>query len=290
VFVQSNSLAAVNTYFQNKLSAEFSSSEIRFMFRELAILRLHLTKEQLMFPTDVLLSESDLLFFRSSAHKLLEKIPFQHICGYTYFGDLKIQCNSDALIPRPETVELADWIASYSPKNVLDICTGTGCIALYIKDKLETCNLIALDISEDALKLAKLNALSLNLEVHFQQHDVLNQPLSRCIEAENCDVIVSNPPYIPQKEKQEMADQVILHEPHIALFVSDDDPLIFYKQISTEALNALLPGGNLFFEIHESFGMEMQKLLDEMGYINIELRKDLQGKDRMIKGQKPKFA
>jgi len=260
------------------------------MFRELAMVRLNLSKEQLMFPNEVLLSESDLLFFRTCAHKLLENIPFQHIIGFTYFGDLRVQCNSSALIPRPETVELADWVASYHPNKVLDLCTGSGCIALYLKDKQTAGEVFGLDISEDALSLAKLNATTLNLAVNFETFDVLNDRLAGFHQFKHADAIVSNPPYIPYQEKQKMAAHVVDHEPHLALFVTDEDPLLFYKRIAAEAIPVLIPGGNLFFEIHESFGTDMCGLMEAMGYINIELRKDLQGKDRMIKGQKPNFA
>lgn len=280
MFVQQNTLNATKRYFSNKLNEKFNESEIRYMFQLLSEERLKLSRTEFLLKGEDRLSESDLLYFRTAAHKLLEDIPFQHILGYTYFFDLKIKCDARALVPRPETEELVYWILEdyANPISVLDICTGTGCIALAVQANRPNALVEGWDLSQAALDLAMENKQALNLNVKFAIEDALTQTLDEG----KWDVIVSNPPYIPNAEKQQMDKTVTDYDPAMALFVPDNDPLMFYRAIGKMALKGLRTGGALYFELHESFGKETMDLLGEMGF-EATIKKDMQGKDRMLK-------
>ncbi|HEY0177791.1 MAG TPA: HemK/PrmC family methyltransferase, partial [Pedobacter sp.] len=186
-------------------------------------------------------------------------------------------------IPRPETEELVDWIlqetamSAVPVDSILDIGTGSGCIAISLKKHLQDTAVTALDISAEALEVAKENAALNAAELNFIHSDVLeySSPVKYSI-------IVSNPPYITEDEKAAMHQNVLLYEPHLALFVSNENPLVFYKSIADLALRHLQPSGKLFFEINEYLGKEMIEMLTDKGFTYIEMRKDMQGKDRMI--------
>ncbi len=211
--------------------------------------------------------------------------PYQYIIGFTFFSDLKIDVNPSVLIPRPETEELVHWIVETLPIHfsgiIEDWCSGSGCIALALKNELKSASVQGFEISESALEIARLNAQKLNLAVEFFQADALQNEFTNTIE-----VLVSNPPYIPFNEQQKMKDNVVKHEPEIALFVPNNDPLLFYRSIAENAIIRLVSGGFLFFEIHEDYAEETKKLIEEIGFINVELKSDLQGKWRMLKAQK----
>lgn len=209
--------------------------------------------------------------------------PVQHVIRTAWFYGKQFDVNADVLIPRPETEELVEWILqSLSPgAEVLDIGTGSGCIAITIKSKRADVKVSAMDISEGALATAKRNAALHHTDIEFLQEDVLNYSTEQ-----NFDIIVSNPPYITQREKGEMHDHVLLHEPHLALFVTDENPLIFYKAIADLAINVLKPEGYLFFEINAYLGKEMTDMLKDRNFTDIILKKDMQGKDRMIRCKK----
>ena len=208
--------------------------------------------------------------------------PIQYILGETEFMDLKLLVNPSVLIPRPETEELVNWIIEtniHDSPRILDIGTGSGCIPLALKNRIKCSKISAVDISGKALKVAKQNAMQNNLDVHFFEADILNW--------ENCnwdlfDVIVSNPPYVREIEKQKMHANVLKYEPENALFVSDENPLIFYERIAEFAHKYLVKNGKLFFEINEYLGDEMCSLLEYRGFANIELQRDINGKNRMI--------
>ncbi len=290
MFVQSNKVSDLKKYFNKKLELHFSPSEVKFMFNASLEKRLSLSPEELLFSNDIRLSESDLLFVRTIAHRLLENEPFQYIIGETEFYGLKLKTDARALIPRPETEELVDWIKNSfekldEPLSILDFCTGSGCIALALNKIFLQASVSATDVSEQALDLAKENNQLNQLNVSFYQHDLLNEDVS-FISDESLDCIVSNPPYIPEKDKLEMSENVLGFEPHLALFVSDENPLIFYQKIAEHALLKLKKGGLLFFEIHENLAEDTKNLLNQMKYHSIEIKKDLQGKDRMIKAVK----
>lgn len=211
--------------------------------------------------------------------------PVQYVLGYMYFYDLKLKVDRRALIPRPETEELVNWIVekwkNRSPK-VLDVGTGSGCIALAIKDNLPRSDVFGVDVIQNALDLAKENAQQLNIDVTFDFATALNL---HSYSHYKWDMIVSNPPYIPLEEKEGMKDHVLDYEPGTALFVPNNKPLHFYKAITLYARDHLVPKGSLFFEVHEDMAKEVEEVLNSYGFMNVEIRKDLQGKDRMIHAQ-----
>ncbi len=233
-----------------------------------------------------LIPDSDFKKVKSIVDRLKKYEPIQYILGQTIFYGLKIKVNPSVLIPRPETEELVDWILKSSlPENckILDIGTGSGCIALALKKNLPNSKILAIDVSEEALKTAKNNAAENDLEVNFYEADIINPDK---IKLDRFDIIVSNPPYVREIEKNKMNNNVLHFEPELALFVSDDDPLIFYRSIVRFAGSHLKDNGRLFFEINEELGNEMITLLQKYGFYNIEIRNDIHGKNRMLCCQK----
>lgn len=212
--------------------------------------------------------------------------PLQYILGHTEFYGLPFMVNSSVLIPRPETEELVQWVlsetGSRNPLCILDIGTGSGCIPVTLKKHLPRAQVSAIDISTDALATAKSNAELNKVDVEFIKTDILN-PDSTSIPNTRYSIIISNPPYVTQQEKSEMHTNVLNYEPHLALFVEDNNPLIFYRAIADFALQHLENGGLLFLEINENLGKETVELLVDKGFTDIELRKDMRGKNRMIK-------
>ncbi|WP_428740299.1 peptide chain release factor N(5)-glutamine methyltransferase [Tenacibaculum sp.] len=221
--------------------------------------------------------------------RLQKEEPVQYILGKTEFYGLPFYVNSNTLIPRPETEELVEWIldevkegvleSDEKPISILDIGTGTGCIPISLKKHLPKANVNAIDISEEALKVAQQNAKLNEVAITFIHQDILqteNLP-------EQFDIIVSNPPYVRELEKVEIKNNVLENEPHLALFVEDENPLLFYKKIADLAIKQLTPKGLLFFEINQYLGKETVDMLKSKGFSKIELRKDLFGNDRMIK-------
>lgn len=229
------------------------------------------------------ITEEQIDAFQTAAAQLKAGRPIQYITGKAWFMGDAYTVNEQVLIPRPETEELVDWIVEYAAikgkaLRILDIGTGSGCIAIALKKILPEATVTAIDISPNALKVASSNATALNVEIEFIPLDILNTAFL----PGQYDVIVSNPPYIPMQEIENMELQVTAHEPNIALFVPDEDPLVFYKAIARLAKLHLATNGQLFFEIHYDQGEAMVKLLDEM-HFHAELREDLFGKDRMIR-------
>ncbi len=221
--------------------------------------------------------------FQKALKSLKEGMPIQYIIGKAWFMGQEYAVNENVLIPRPETEELVDWIIEYAtiinkPLQILDIGTGSGCIPIALKLALPNCMLAGLDISETALATATQNANNLNASVSWMQEDIL----STTYLPNTFDIIVSNPPYIPFKENVNMQVQVKNFEPGIALFVKDEDPLIFYRTIARLGKQYLNPNGQLFFEMHYDQGKSLLALFDEMGY-HVELRQDMFGKDRMLR-------
>jgi len=218
----------------------------------------------------------------SIVFRLKNNEPIQYIIGETEFCGLKLKVSPAVLIPRPETEELVDWIVrSRLPEecSVLDIGTGSGCIALAIKNQIKKAEVSGIDISGEAIEIARQNALENGLEVNFSKADIFD---FSTVNSEKYDVIVSNPPYIRENEKAQMHSNVLNYEPEIALFVPDTDPLKFYSVIAGFAKNNLRENGRLFFEINENLGIEMTDLLRNHGFIQIEVRKDINGKSRML--------
>jgi len=221
--------------------------------------------------------------------------PIQYILGHTEFYGLPFIVNPSVLIPRPETEELVEWVISsvdslqLAVGNILDIGTGSGCIAISLKKNLPAFNVTAIDISDDALKTAGENARLNNVSVDFIKADILSAEKPFAFHLLPFTLkspftsIISNPPYVTLHDKTQMHQNVTDFEPHNALFVPEDDPLIFYKAIADFAIENLVPGGLLFFEINESYGKEIVELLADKGFINIQLGEDMSGRDRMIK-------
>lgn len=287
MFVQTNSVQAVKAYFKERLHNQFSESEMKAMLKVAICERLKLSSADYLLCDSNLLSESDLLYFRSIVKRLQNNEPFQYIVGQTEFFGLEMKCDARALIPRPETEELVEWVMEVAaPDNsLIDFCTGSGCIALALKNQLTKATVYGTDVSKEALELSKENASALNLDVSFIQHDVLSDQLPSTLTEQSIDIIVSNPPYIPELDKQEMQANVLDFEPHLALFVENDNALIFYKAIASQAVRLLKKNGLLFFEIHERLAVETKEAIEALGFVDVEIRKDLQGKDRMIKAR-----
>jgi release factor glutamine methyltransferase len=242
------------------------------------------------------LSEYDVEKWNTILAQLQQEKPIQYITGEAWFYGMKFQVNENTLIPRPETEELVDWILNSpitqypSPITILDIGTGTGCIPIALKANVPQANVSAIDVSEKALELAKRNAMLNKVEINFIQANILEvEDLSKIPNSKlqtNFDIIVSNPPYVRNLEKQEIKKNVLDYEPHLALFVEDTDALLFYRKIAQLALKNLSPNGLLFFEINQYLGKETVELLENLGFKNIELKKDLYGNDRMVKSEK----
>lgn len=223
-------------------------------------------------------------FFFQALQKLQRSEPIQYILGETEFYGHPFKVNKHTLIPRPETEELVEWILADQKNNsseihILDIGTGSGCIAISLAKELKNAKVSALDISEGALEVARENAKINTVEVDFVQRDILT---SETVTA-SYDIIVSNPPYVRNLEKKMMQKNVLVHEPETALFVSDDDPLVFYRRIAQLAHENLKEGGFLYFEINEYLGAEMTELITHLGFKNCSIKKDIYGKDRMMR-------
>jgi len=218
--------------------------------------------------------------------RLKKNEPVQYVLGEAWFAGMKFKVNKNVLIPRPETEELVDWIVKESQKlkvksqNIIDIGTGSGCIPITIKKKLQEANVSAIDVCSETLFTATENAIELNTDVNFLLLDFLDE--EKWKELAQYDIIVSNPPYVKQSEINTMHERVKEFEPHLALFVPDNDPLLFYKKLSDFSMKHLNAGGKLFVEINEALGEAVSSLFRSAGFVNIELKKDMQGKDRMV--------
>ncbi|MGD9978047.1 MAG: peptide chain release factor N(5)-glutamine methyltransferase [Bacteroidales bacterium] len=210
--------------------------------------------------------------------------PVHYILGEADFMDVTLKVNEHVLIPRPETEELVRWIIQnnpYSTSKILDIGTGSGCIAVSLAKYLPKTNVSAVDISVDAIQVAGENAKNAEVKVNFIQADILKSPE---IHGAPFDIVVSNPPYVRDMERKTMENNVLNYEPHLALFVPDDDPLVFYRTIIENAIKWLSPQGQVYFEINEALGAQIVSLLQQNSFSDIEPRKDINGRDRMVMG------
>lgn len=234
---------------------------------------------------DKLLSPAQEEQLQQALNALLKHEPVQYVTGKAWFYGLAFTVNRNVLIPRPETEELVEWIVkdTHTPVKILDIGTGSGAIPIALKKDLPAATVWSVDVSAGALEVASQNATQLNLNVHFEQIDILDTTATHSLPM--FDIIVSNPPYICESEQKDMEEQVIAYEPGIALFVPDNDALLFYRQIGLLAKEKLVPGGLLYFEINEAFGKEVVALLEEQGFKNVILKQDLYTKDRMVRGE-----
>ncbi|MGN7989462.1 peptide chain release factor N(5)-glutamine methyltransferase [Pedobacter sp. 22226] len=278
-------IGALEEQYKLELMSLYGSGEAKWLFSLAAERVLNLSRNKLMMMKDQEISFINLQKLLSILNDLQIGKPIQHILEEAHFYGLIFKVNENVLIPRPETEELVEWIISVcsSQTNVddfkiLDIGTGSGCIPVTLKKYLPNARIFTLDVSPEAIKVAKQNALQVGVEIDFITANILTFQYE-----EKFDVIVSNPPYIRDLEKGEMHDNVLLHEPHLALFVRDENPLIFYRAIADFAKTNLKPKGQLYFEINEYLGEETIEMLKDKGFVNIDLRKDMQGKDRMLR-------
>ncbi|WP_443939136.1 peptide chain release factor N(5)-glutamine methyltransferase [Pedobacter sp. MW01-1-1] len=277
-------LLAFKKQFELELNHLYALDEIQAIYSLAIETLLNLSPIAQRLKSDVELSDNQKVQLTKLIDALKTGEPIQHILGEAHFYQLIFKVNKNVLIPRPETEELVDWILTDYKLSVpadlaiLDVGTGSGCIPIALKKNLPFAQIASMDISEDALSIAQQNAAKLQTEVNFIHADILTYKSKG-----KFDIIVSNPPYIRNLEKEQMHQNVLSFEPHLALFVEDYHPLVFYIAITDLALESLKPDGVLYFEINEYLAKDMIDMLNLKGFKNIELRKDINGKDRMIK-------
>ena len=277
------------SYFIQELTPIFDEGESESFFYLILEDKQQLKRIDLALHPGLTFSEDEIKGWNSILEQLKQEIPVQYLLGKTNFYGLDFEVNANVLIPRPETEELVDWIIksirilqNSKSLKILDIGTGSGCIAISLAKNIPNAEVFAIDVSEKALATAKKNAVINKVEVAFINKNILE---TADLE-QQFDIIVSNPPYVRNLEKQEIKKNVLDNEPHLALFVEDNDALIFYRKIAELAQKNLSENGQLFFEINQYLGKEMIDLLEKMNFKNIELRKDIYGNDRMMSGVK----
>lgn len=282
--ITNNTIQSLKEYVFKKLNSFLDERESQISSAILFKHFLNLDRADVLIKKEERVTESEIILFYQAIKKMELGEPIQYVIGEIEFFGLNIKVSNAVLIPRPETEEIVAWILASAKSNakILDIGTGSGCIPLALKSQLPQSTVLGCDISTEALIIAKQNAENLGLTVSFFECDILNNSL----EIPEIDVIVSNPPYIPLQEKILMENNVLDFEPEIALFVSDNDPLVFYRVIAEKGFEKLSNKGMLFFEINEKYGEEVVILMKEAGYSEIEIKKDFQGKERMVKGKK----
>lgn len=270
--------------FQERLSPFFPTSEIGSFFELLCASFLKFSRTDIVLKRDHALNSRELAQFEAAASRLEKQEPIQYILGETIFYGLTFEVTPATLIPRPETEDLVTLILEDHQEavehHILDIGTGSGCIAIALANSLRGSRVVGVDISEAALEVARNNASINGVAVEFEKLDILTKPhLNR-----RFDLIVSNPPYVRNSEKRLMHPNVLKYEPAKALFVTDEDPLIYYREILKFAREHLKPLGTIYLEINEYLSKEMLQLLMDSGFTQVELRQDIYGKPRMIKG------
>ncbi|MGK4567294.1 peptide chain release factor N(5)-glutamine methyltransferase [Flavobacterium sp. 3HN19-14] len=271
------------SFFIENLTPLYDAMEAESFFYLILEEKKQLKRIDLALKPELEFSEAEISAWSEIIEKLKLQIPIQYILGKSHFFGLDFIVNENVLIPRPETEELVDWIIKdneFKPDlKILDIGTGSGCIAIALAKNLPSSEVYAIDISEKALETAKKNSKLNNVNINFIQKNILEADDLN----EKFNIIVSNPPYVRYLEKEEMKQNVIDNEPHLALFVEDNDALVFYRKIAELAQKNFTPEGILYFEINQYLGKEMLELLGNIGFKNAELRKDIYGNDRMTK-------
>ena len=306
--MSSNLVRDCRRYYAGELESIYGSDEANALIIILLEHYFGIDRIKLAMEPELRLSESELLTLHFAVKDLLKNKPVQYIIGETEFCGMRFFVDENVLIPRPETEELVNQLvvsscqlavtthSSFRPKrsgveksptniSILDIGTGSGCIAISLAKLLKNSVVTAVDVSEKALDVAKKNAKANNVSVRFVLDDILN-PKNPELTDNQYDIIVSNPPYVCESEKSEMRANVLDYEPSSALFVSDNDPLIFYRKILEFAQKTLKPCGEIWFEINEKFGKEMRNLCLEMGFNKAEIIKDFRERDRILRGKR----
>ena len=265
-------------YFESELTQFYSKKEAQ----NLAFWCIHsisnLSRSEYLLSSNSPLSPDTVSFYKSVVSRLQKFEPLQYILGECEFFGLSLKVSPSCLIPRPETEELVHWILQHNFTNALDIGTGSGCIPIALA-KHKVAQITALDISSDALSIARENAKKNTVDIHFIEHDIFNDINLKT----SFDLIVSNPPYVLESEKSLMNNNVLDYEPHLALFVSDNEALVYYKRIIDFSKVHLQREGLLFLEINEQKSVEIKELLENNGFKNVLIKKDMQGKNRMVK-------
>ena len=286
-------------YFNETLKTIYPITEIDSFFFLLLEEYLGFRRVDIVLKSDFKITQETLNLLQSATKQLEQEVPLQYIIGKTEFYGLPFVVNKHVLIPRPETEELVAWVVSESSRfktfntstkqttdkkqlKILDIGTGSGCIPISLKKQLPFAKISAIDISEEALTVAKKNAVLNNVDIHFILQDILKTVALD----QHYDIIISNPPYVRELEKKELKNNVLKNEPHVALFVENDNPLIFYAKIAELAKNYLNKNGLLFFEINQYLGTETIDLVNKKGLKNIQLKKDMFGNDRIVVASK----
>lgn len=272
--------------YRTALHAQYDSNEVDALFYIAVEFLTGFSRNQIISHWDQNLTEEDVSQYNSILKRLLKQEPIQYILEESYFYELKFKVNTSVLIPRPETEELVFLIVNDLKNNphsskVLDIGTGSGCIAIALKHMLPVAQVWALDISETALAVAKENAILNKTDMSFMHADIRTY-----LSADKYDIIVSNPPYITETEAALMESNVMDFEPHLALFVKDQNPLEFYIAIADFANKSLHDNGKLYFEINANYGLQTKEMLLQKAFIDVEVIQDMQGKDRFIKAIK----
>jgi release factor glutamine methyltransferase len=286
MIIQKMLIKNYRTQFTEELTSIFDEKEIESFFYIILEAFHELKRVDLVLNPNLELDTIQLLQWETVLSQLKEQKPIQYILGETEFFGLPFYVNENTLIPRPETEELVQWILSNNQitkstnqLKILDIGTGSGCIAISLAKNLSNASVFAIDVSEKALATAKKNAELNEVKVTFIERNILETDDLK----QQFDIIVSNPPYVRNLEKQEIHKNVLEYEPHLALFVEDNDALLFYRKITELATKNLSKNGQLYFEINQYLGKEMVELLEKYNFENIELKKDIYGNDRMIR-------
>jgi len=284
--VKSNKIIDIRLYYLAELNKLYPDAESRVFLDMIFEEYFGLSRIDRQLKPHYRLTESEILKVHFAVKQLIAYKPIQYVLGKAGFFGLEFAVNEHVLIPRPETEELVKWIIddvklTGSELKILDVGTGSGCIAIALKKNLPKVKISAIDISDSAISIAVQNAIKNNVDVNFQQLDIF--AVNDLGEGKHFDVIVSNPPYVRESEKETMSENVLQYEPPQALFVVDSDPLIYYRQIALWAKYSLNRNGKLYLEINQYLGKETIALLKETGFNKVELRKDINGNDRMIK-------
>ncbi|MCM1050555.1 MAG: peptide chain release factor N(5)-glutamine methyltransferase [Paenibacillus sp.] len=270
-----------------QLAPIYDASEARWIIRTMVENITGMNRTEIMLHDDDELEPETVNRYDGIIARLLKHEPIQYILGETYWHGLTLKVTPAVLIPREETSELVDLIVNeFSDRqdlNVMDLCTGSGCIAVALARNLPFASVKGVDISPDALAVARENASKCKVKVNFEQRDVLQSAYDP---SDKYDLVVSNPPYIAQHEESKMDSNVLDYEPHIALFVPDDDPLKFYKAISANTIDAMKPGGKLYLEINPLYARQLSDMLEHDGWTDVNIIKDMHGKDRFATATK----
>lgn len=285
--IASNKIKDILRFFREELNDVYEKDELETIIAYCFEGFLNLKRTDLILKLEETVSESELLKFNFAIKDLKNQKPIQYILGEADFYRLKFKVNENVLIPRPETEELVDLIIKDTKTQspvIIDIGTGSGCIPIILKKNIPSAIVSAIDISELAIEVANQNAKRNGVEVEFNSDNILNPKSEILISNSRFDIIVSNPPYICISEKETMHKNVLDYEPHLALFVNDSDPLLFYKAICDFALTHLNKNGNIYFEINQSLASETKNLLENKGFKDVELFKDLNNNYRILRG------